>query len=94
VGQRYRLRLINVHVSRPNLRVRMLRDNALLTWRALGKDGMDLPPNQATDRPSEQQVGNGETYDFEFVPTTAGENLIEVRGNGGRLLASMAVHVR
>ena len=94
VGERYRLRLINVHVSRPNLRVRILRDDAPLMWRALAKDGMDLPPDQATDRPSEQLVGNGETYDFEFVATTAGENLIEVRGNGGRLLASMPVHVR
>jgi FtsP/CotA-like multicopper oxidase with cupredoxin domain len=94
VGQRYRLRLINVHVSRPNLRIRMLRDNAPLTWRAIAKDGMDLPPDQATERAAEQQVGNGETYDFEFVPTAEGENLIDVRGAGGALLASMPVHVR
>jgi FtsP/CotA-like multicopper oxidase with cupredoxin domain len=94
VGERYRLRLINVHVSRPNLSIRVLRGDAVLTWRALAKDGMDLPLDQSTVRPSEQQVGNGETYDFEFVPSMAGENIVQVRGAGGRLLASMPIHVR
>jgi FtsP/CotA-like multicopper oxidase with cupredoxin domain len=93
-GERYRLRLINVHVSRPNLSIRMIRDDALQMWRALAKDGMDLPLDQATERPAEQQVGNGETYDFEFVPTIPGENIVQVRAAGGRLLASMPIHVR
>ena len=94
VGERYRLRLINVHVSRPNIRISMVRDREVLKWRALAKDGMELPPDQTTERPSDQQVGNGETYDFEFVPTAAGENLIEVRSGVGVFLASMPVHVR
>ena len=94
VGERYRLRLINVHVSRPNIRIIMVRDREVLKWRALAKDGMELPPDQTTERPSDQQVGNGETYDFEFVPTAAGENLIEVRSGVGVFLASMPVHVR
>ena len=80
---------INVHVSRPNIRISMVRDREVLKWRALAKDGMELPPDQTTERPSDQQVGNGETYDFEFVPTAAGENLIEVRSGVGVFLASM-----
>ena len=40
-GQRYRLRFINVHTSRPSMRMRLLRESTLLEWRALAKDGMD-----------------------------------------------------
>jgi len=93
VGERYRLRLINLHTYRPNLRMRLLRDGRLLTWRALAKDGMDLPSDQAIVGPAEVQMGNGETYDFEFVPDAVGEQLFEVRGMGGALLVSMPVHV-
>ncbi len=93
-GERYRLRFINIHIFRPSMRMRMLHDNALTSWRALAKDGMDLPADQAITGPSEVQMGNGETYDFEFVPTAAGENLIEVRSAPGDLLVSMPVHVR
>jgi FtsP/CotA-like multicopper oxidase with cupredoxin domain len=94
LGERYRLRFINIHTSRPNMRMRMVRNNELTTWRALAKDGMDLPADQAIVRPSEVQMGNGETYDFEFVPTTPGEHAIEIRGNAGGLLASMPIHIR
>ena len=93
-GERYRLRFINVHTYRPSMRMRAIRDSTLLTWRALAKDGMDLPPDQAIVGPSTVQMGNGETYDFEFVPTTAGDIRIEVTSGVGDLLVSMPVHVR
>jgi FtsP/CotA-like multicopper oxidase with cupredoxin domain len=93
VGQSYRLRLINVHVSRPSMRIRLLRGDEVQTWRALAKDGMDLPDDQATSQPSEQQIGNGETYDFEFIPDVAGEHLLEIRAAAGQFLASMPVHI-
>jgi hypothetical protein len=92
-GERYRLRFINMHTFRPNMRMRVLRDSKLLTWRALAKDGMDLPLDQAIVGPSEVQMGNGETYDFEFEPMMAGKSLIEIRGAGGARLASMPLHV-
>jgi FtsP/CotA-like multicopper oxidase with cupredoxin domain len=94
VGERYRLRFINVHTYRPSMRMRVIRDSTLLTWRALAKDGMDLPADQAIVSPSTIQMGNGETYDFEFVPTTAGDIRIEVTSGIGDLLVSMPVHVR
>ncbi|HEX2779127.1 MAG TPA: multicopper oxidase domain-containing protein, partial [Gemmatimonadaceae bacterium] len=72
VGERYRFRLINVHPYRPSMITRLLRDSTLVTWRAIAKDGMDLPPERATERPATQQLGNGETYDFELVPREAG----------------------
>lgn len=94
VGERYRLRFINVHTYRPSMRMRVIRDSKLLTWRGLAKDGMDLPADQSIVGPSTIQMGNGETYDFEFVPTAAGELRIEVTNGVGDLLVSMPVHVR
>jgi FtsP/CotA-like multicopper oxidase with cupredoxin domain len=94
VGTRYRLRLINVHTARPSMIFKVLRDSTLLTWRALAKDGMDLPADQATLRPSAQQMGNGETYDFEFTPTTPGDLHIDVTSGVGVLLVSMPLRVR
>jgi manganese oxidase len=93
VGDRYRFRLINVHVSRPSMRIGLIRDGAPLTWRALAKDGMDLPLDQATEQPSRQQVGNGETFDFEFAPTVRGDHLIEVTSVTDVFLARMTIHV-
>ena len=55
---------------------------------------MDLPFDQATVRPAAQQMGNGETYDFEFTPATAGDLRIEVTAGVGTLLAAMRVTVR
>jgi FtsP/CotA-like multicopper oxidase with cupredoxin domain len=93
VADRYRFRLINVHVSRPSMRISLLHDDGPLIWRAIAKDGRDLPSDQAIEQASQQQVGNGETYDFEFIPSMRGDHLLEVRGAGGRLLATMPVHV-
>jgi len=94
VGERYRLRFINAHTFRPSMRMRLLRDTALLEWRALAKDGMELPPDQATRGPSEIQMGNGETYDFEFVPGTAGDARLDVTTATGASLVSMPLAIR
>jgi hypothetical protein len=94
VGEHYRLRFINVHISRPSMRMRILRGDALLSWRALAKDGMDLPADQAIEGPSEIQMGNGETYDFDFVPSARGDIRIEVTNAGGVVLVSMPIKVQ
>jgi FtsP/CotA-like multicopper oxidase with cupredoxin domain len=94
IGEHYRLRFISLHVSRPSMRMRLLSDSALLTWRAIAKDGRDLPADQAVSAPSEIQMGNGETYDFEFVPAGAGALRIDVTTGAGVLLASLPIHVR
>ena len=40
-----------------------------MTWRALAKDGANLPENQATMRPAAMQfVNGGETDDFAWRP--------------------------
>jgi FtsP/CotA-like multicopper oxidase with cupredoxin domain len=94
VGERYRLRIVNVHISRPSMITRLLRDSSLVTWRAVAKDGMDLPPQRATMRPAMQQLGNGETYDFELAPTAPGDLRFTVTSAVGAPLASVPVRVR
>ena len=94
VGERYRLRIVDVHTYRPSMIVRLQRDSTPVTWRAVAKDGMDLPHDRATTRRAVQQMGNGETYDFELTPTEAGNLRLTVSAAAGALLAEMAVAVR
>ena len=94
VGERYRLRLVNIHTSRPSMIARLLRDSTLVTWRAIAKDGMDLPTDQATVRPAMQQSGNGEAYDFEFTPTAPGDLRFTMSSGVGLLLVTQLIHVR
>lgn len=94
VGQRYRFRFVDIHTFRPSMVTRLLRDSSLVTWRAIAKDGMDLPRDQATSRPAMQQMGNGETYDFEVIPSAVGELRLTVSSAVGVLLVSMPVRVR
>ena len=93
VGERYRLRIVDVHTYRPSMITRVLRDSTLVTWRAVAKDGMDLPAVRATERPAMQQIGNGETYDFELVPTVAGPLRLTVTSAGNALLATLPITV-
>jgi FtsP/CotA-like multicopper oxidase with cupredoxin domain len=94
VGERYRLRFVDVHTFRPSMIARLLRDSTLVTWRAVAKDGMDLAADRATVRRAIQQMGNGETYDFEFAPTEAAKLRLTVSSAAGALLATMPVEVR
>jgi manganese oxidase len=74
--------------------MRLRGDSALVSWRALAKDGMDIPPERATVRAAAQQMGNGETYDFEVIPTAAGDLRFTVSAAAGQLLATVPVRVR
>jgi hypothetical protein len=60
----------------------------------MAKDGMELPRQRATVRPAIQQMGNGETYDFEVAPTVPGDLRLTVSSAAGLLLATVSVRVR
>lgn len=70
-GVTHRLRLINIGVAVP-ARFSLRRDTTLVSWKALAKDGADLPAVQATSRRALQVVAVGETFDFEFDPPERG----------------------
>jgi FtsP/CotA-like multicopper oxidase with cupredoxin domain len=59
VGEHYRVRLIDLHTARPNMRMRLLAGTNFLMWRGLAKDGMDLPNDQRRDGPAEFRWATG-----------------------------------
>lgn len=76
-GRRYRLRFINI-AAFDGIRVALLGPEKQLQWRAVAKDGADLPPAQAVMEEAKGLTLSGETYDFEYRPTEAGKLQLEV----------------
>ena len=76
-GQRYRLRLIDITANNPAL-FALKGSGGLARWRAVAKDGADLPANQAVMQDSQQLLWSGETYDFEYEPQDPGSLQLEV----------------
>ena len=76
-GIAYRLRIINIA---PDWRVIVsLKDSSgLAMWRAVAKDGADLPAHQAIERPARLLMGPGETADFVFSSRYPGTLALEV----------------
>jgi FtsP/CotA-like multicopper oxidase with cupredoxin domain len=70
-GVKYRLRLINIA---PNLKANVQLGDAdhPATWRAIAKDGADLPSRLLKDQDATLHIVSGEVYDFEFQPDVAG----------------------
>jgi manganese oxidase len=76
-GQRYRVRLIDITANNPAL-FSLKGSGGLIQWRAVAKDGADLPANQAVMQDSQQLLWSGETYDFEYEPQEPGSLRFEV----------------
>ena len=47
--------------------------NRIATWRAIAKDGADLPPQQAIRVDARTPLLVGETRDYEFAPAALGK---------------------
>jgi len=77
-GVRYRFRFINITPHDPLLTVSLLSGSSPAWWRAVAKDGADLPAPQATERVARQIVSVGETYDFEFEPLSSAELRLKI----------------
>ena len=72
-GVSHRLRFINISPLESHV-VQLVSGNTIQTWRALAKDGADLPAAQAVTMPAVLQLHPGETYDFE-VKRAQGDSL-------------------
>ena len=68
-GKRYRLRVIGITGDLPT-EVTLSDGTKPIEWRALARDGMDLPPSQAKTSPAHLRLDPGQIFDFEFSPTT------------------------
>jgi len=78
VGQKYRLRIINIVPENPPVDVGLKIAAIAANWRPIAKDGADLPAGQQEVCPARVTIAVGETYDFEFSPERAGELELEV----------------
>ena len=93
IGTTYRIRLINITPNGVNLFVRLTSGDQPIDWRNIAKDGIDLPAAQALVTKNLLSLAVGETRDFEFQPTVAGDLRVEVRLPDGRLRTSIDVQV-
>ncbi len=93
VGAKYRFRLINITANVQGVYVSLLRGESPVNWRAIAKDGFDLPSAQAIVKPARQAVSVGETYDFEYEASSVGD-LRFVVGGSSRGVLQMTVQVR
>jgi FtsP/CotA-like multicopper oxidase with cupredoxin domain len=77
-GEVHRIRIVSIH---PDWRISftLRNDSTIARWRAVAKDGYDMPPAQATERTAQLQMGPGETADFELRPTSPGEWRLEIK---------------
>ena len=74
-GVTHRFRLVNIGVAAA-FPFAIYRDSSLVEWRALARDGADLPPSQALTGPSQTLVDVGETRDVEFIPAPGEYRLV------------------
>ncbi len=78
VGQKHRLRFVNLHSFETGLTAEIKQGPVLSLWRALAKDGRDLPASRQTERPARQMISLGEAFDFEFVAQAPGDYRLEL----------------
>ncbi|MBA3583073.1 MAG: multicopper oxidase domain-containing protein [Gemmatimonadetes bacterium] len=88
IGTTYRLRLISIAAHGARV-VSLSAGDDPVSWRAIAKDGADLPPAQRLAKPARQLIGVGETYDFEYTPEAPGTLRLEVRQRGELVLAGI-----
>ncbi len=71
-GPTYRFRFVNIAPEDVLVGVSLTSEERPAKWRAIAKDGADLPPQQATVQDAKWNISVGETGDFEFTPKTPG----------------------
>jgi FtsP/CotA-like multicopper oxidase with cupredoxin domain len=79
VGTPYRFRFINITAVDSDLTYSLKDANgAAVPWRAIAKDGRDLPASQAVTKDATgESITVGETHDYSFTPQKEGELYLE-----------------
>jgi FtsP/CotA-like multicopper oxidase with cupredoxin domain len=74
-GVTYRFRVIGIGGDAPTS-LAITRGGTPIAWRAVAKDGADLPPNQTVVRAATMLFDPGEIFDFLYTPTAPGELMV------------------
>jgi manganese oxidase len=94
VGEKHRLRLMNVTLASASARFRMVGPNGYAArWTSLAEDGADLPQHLRVVGRADVNVTIGKTMDFEFIPQRPGEYRLEVRSGGGTIFGLQVIRV-
>jgi len=88
----YRLRLIHI-IPDWTARIALLSGDSMVQWRALAKDGAELPRQQQSMRRAEFIAGPGETMDFEYQPAAAGMLRLRVAQRTGIWKVELPIRV-
>jgi manganese oxidase len=96
-GETYRLRFIHITQGvEPD--IALTRNGTPVRWRAVAKDGADLPEALQLEVNAEFSTGTGETFDFLWTPVEPGETTLSVRYEGffvlGEVVLRQALSVR
>jgi FtsP/CotA-like multicopper oxidase with cupredoxin domain len=92
VGTTYRLRLIDI-VPDWTIKVALMREDSVVHWRALAKDGAELPSRAQVMRSAALITGPGETMDFEYRPLAPGTMRLEVAQRTGSWKTQLPIKV-
>lgn len=92
-GRTYRLRFVNITPNDSHVTISLRQKGQPVKWRALAKDGADLPPQQATVRDAAQMISVGETYDFEFSPDKPGDYELRFYSESGSVVTQIITAV-
>ncbi|MEO5825708.1 MAG: multicopper oxidase domain-containing protein, partial [Gemmatimonadales bacterium] len=76
-GVPHRMRFINISVA-DDAAFTLFADSSVVSWRAIAKDGADLPVSRALTGPATVIIAPGETYDFEVI-LKPGRHLLTVK---------------
>ena len=89
IGQTYRFRLINITPNDAIVTTSLTVENHPAKWRAIAKDGRDLPTERAIVLDAVRDISVGETYDFEFAPKEPGDYELKFRSLLGTEVTQM-----
>ena len=92
-GQTYRLRIVHI-VPDWTIRVELKKGDATEQWRAVAKDGAELPSQRRTMRAADFVAGPGETMDFEYRPAAPGLMTLSVAQRTGAWSTALPILVQ
>jgi len=92
-GHTYRFRLVNITPNDSLMVASLKTEDHLAKWRALAKDGADLPAQRATLQDAVQTISVGETYDFEFTPPVPGDYDLRFSSDLGNVVTQVITFV-
>jgi FtsP/CotA-like multicopper oxidase with cupredoxin domain len=96
-GQPYRLRFVQI-TRGVTVDIALVRGTVPIRWRALARDGADLPPALQGEGDAVLRTNTGETFDYLWTPAAAGDVTLSVRYErfieGGEVVLTQTFRVR